>query len=55
MKTKVAGGDDDDYTVVDTFVDWLLSPVEDALNNIVDDDKDVKAPVEAPHKAPGKC
>ena len=32
---KVAGGDDD-YTVVDAFVDWLLSPVEEALNNIAD-------------------
>ena len=30
----VAGGDDD-RTVVDAFVDWLLSPIEDALNNIV--------------------
>ena len=33
---KVAGGDED-YTVVDAFVDWLLSPIEEALNNIADD------------------
>ena len=33
---KVSGGDDD-YTVVDAFVDWLLSPIEEALNNIADD------------------
>ena len=61
---KVAGGDDD-YTVVDAFVDWLLSPVEEALNNIADNDvsdddrplpfpqnrRGNKAPLEAPHKA----
>ena len=61
---KVAGGDDD-YTVVDASVDWLLSPVEEALNNIADDvaggeDRPLpfpqnrrgnKAPLEAPHKA----
>ena len=60
---KVAGGDDD-YTVVDAFVDWLLSPVEEALNNIsvsdTDDDRPLpfpqdrkgnKAPFEAPHNS----
>ena len=61
---KVAGGDDD-YTVVDAFVDWLLSPVEEALNNIADNDvsdddrplpfpldrRGNKAPVEAPHNS----
>ena len=60
---KVAGGDDD-YTVVDAFVDWLLSPIEDALNNISvsdsDDDRPLpfpqnrrgnKAPFEAPHNS----
>jgi len=41
---KVAGGDDD-YTVVDAFVDWLLSPIEDALNNIVvSDDRPLPFP-----------
>jgi len=60
---KVSGGDDD-YTVVDAFVDWLLSPIEDALNNISisdsDDDRPLpfpqnrrgnKAPFEAPHNS----
>ena len=40
----VAGGDDD-RTVVDAFVDWLLSPIEDALNNIVvSDDRPLPFP-----------
>ena len=60
---KVSGSDDD-YTVVDAFVDWLLSPIEDALNNISvsdsDDDRPLpfpqnrrgnKAPFEAPHNS----
>ena len=60
---KVAGGDED-YTVVDAFVEWLLSPIADALNNVAggsdDDDRPLpfpqdrrgnKAPVEAPFKA----
>ena len=47
---KVAGGDED-YTVVDAFVEWLLSPIADALNN-VGGDKHVKAPLEALHKIP---
>ena len=64
---KVAGGDDD-YTVVDAFVEWLLSPIADALNNVAggsdDDDRPLpfpqdrrgnKAPVEAPSRCPGKC
>ena len=28
---EVAGGDDDDWTVVDAFVEWLLSPLTDAV------------------------
>ena len=61
---KVAGGDED-YTVVDAFVEWLLSPIADALNNVAggsdDDDRPLpfpqdrrgnKAPVEAPYKIP---
>ena len=60
---KIVGGDED-YTVVDAFVDWLLSPIEDALNNISvsdsDDDRPLpfpqnrrgnKAPFEAPHNS----
>jgi len=27
----VAGGDDDDRTIVDAFVEWLLSPLTDAV------------------------
>ena len=27
----VAGGDNDDWTVVDAFVEWLLSPLTDAV------------------------
>ena len=70
---KVSGGDDD-YTVVDAFVDcdafvdWLLSPVEEALNNIADnvaggsDDDDRPLPFpqnrrgnKAPFEAPHKA
>ena len=41
---KVAGSDDD-RTVVDAFVDWLLGPIEDALNNIVvSDDRPLPFP-----------
>ena len=63
---KVSGGDED-YTVVDAFVDWLLSPVEEALNNIADnvaggsDDDDRPLPFpqnrrgnKAPFEAPHK-
>ena len=32
---KVAGGDDD-RTVVDAFVDWLLAPIGEALEAIAD-------------------
>ena len=35
MAMEAVAGGDDDYTVVDAFVDWLLGPIEDALNNIV--------------------
>ena len=44
---KVAGGDED-YTVVDAFVEWLLSPIADALNNVAggsdDDDRPLPFP-----------
>ena len=44
VMAKVAGGDDD-RTVVDAFVDWLLGPIEDALNNIVvSDDRPLPFP-----------
>jgi hypothetical protein len=40
---EVAGGDDD-RTIVDDFVDWLLSPIEYALNNVVSDDRPLPFP-----------
>ena len=44
VMAKVTGGDDD-RTVVDAFVDWLLGPIEDALNNIVvSDDRPLPFP-----------
>jgi len=30
----VAGGNDDDRTIVDDFVDWLLSPIAEALSGV---------------------
>jgi hypothetical protein len=68
MAMEAVAGGDDDYTVVDAFVDWLLSPVEEALNNIADnvaggsDDDDRPLPFpqnrrgnKAPFEAPHKA
>jgi len=45
MAMEMVAGGDDDRTVVDAFVDWLLGPIEDALNNIVvSDDRPLPFP-----------
>ena len=32
MAMEAVAGGDDDWTVVDAFVEWLLSPLTDAVN-----------------------
>ena len=45
MAMEAVAGGDDDWTVVDAFVEWLLGPIEDALNNIVvSDDRPLPFP-----------
>jgi len=45
MAMEMVAGGDDDRTVVDAFVDWLLGPIEDALNNVVvSDDRPLPFP-----------
>ena len=39
MVMEAVAGGDDDRTVVDAFVDWLLGPIEEALNNVVVSDE----------------
>ena len=45
MAMEAVAGGDDDWTVVDAIVEWLLGPIEDALNNIVvSDDRPLPFP-----------
>ena len=36
MELAAIAGGDDDRTIVDDFVEWLLSPIGEALNAIAD-------------------
>ena len=44
MAMEAVAGGDDDYTVVDAFVEWLLSPIGDALNSVAGGDEDRPLP-----------
>ena len=58
---KVAGGYDDNHTIFDTFVEWLIQlPTHYPEDDPTDDDRPLpfpqdrrgnKAPVEAPHNS----
>ena len=50
---KVAGGGNDDYTPVDAFVDFLLTPIENALYILADDSDDDDRPLPFPQDRRG--
>ena len=49
---KVSGGDDD-YTVVDAFVDWLLTPIGEVLESIADSIDSTDRPLPFPQDRRG--
>lgn len=50
----VVGGDDDDRTVVDAFVEWLLSPIADAIDSIADSTDSADRPLPFPQNRRGE-
>ena len=53
MAMEAVVGGDDDRTIVDDFVEWLLSPIADALNSIADSTDSADRPLPFPQDRRG--